>query len=253
MKLVSWNVNGIRSCLKKGFEDYFLTENADVFCLQETRAQQGDVNFDPGSLYKVFWSDGVRKGYSGTAIYSRYEPEEVAYGIGEPRFDSEGRFVIVKIRGLWIYNVYFPNGAANETRHVFKQDFLKLFGEHLHKKAARGERVVLLGDYNVAYKNIDVHDPVRLSKVSGFLPEERAWFEGFLSKGFVDAFRHFYPDRAGCYTWWSYRERARPRNRGWRIDHMCVTQNLLPHVLSAEVRTETHGSDHCPIVLNLED
>ena len=161
--------------------------------------------------------------------------QDVSKGIGVRKFDSEGRFVITKHKSFSLYNVYFPNGSASEERHFFKQEFLRKFSHHLEKKVKKGEDIILVGDYNVAYKEIDVFDPVRLSSVSGFLLEERKWFLEFLNRGFVDVFRFFYPEKKDCYSWWSYRERARENNRGWRIDHICVTQGLLKRIQSVDI------------------
>ncbi len=257
MKIISWNVNGIRACARKGFLNFFEQQDPDILCLQETKAhpEQLDLELISPLGRSSYWSSAQRRGYSGIASYFRSEPLEVSYGIGEPRFDSEGRFVVSRHPQFTLYNVYFPNGSAREERHLFKQDFLQLFTRHLQAKIEQGEQVIVLGDYNVAYLDIDVFDPKRLSSVSGFLPEERQWFKQFLDVGFVDTFRHFYPDEAHRYTWWSYREMARQGNRGWRIDHICVTPGLVPYLKSVEIMDQVEGSDHCPIqvVLDLPD
>ena len=257
MKIITWNVNGIRSCDKKNFREYFAHEQADVFCIQETRALKQQVDqwlvSPPG--YTSHWSMATRKGYSGTTTYVRtparlkaYECTEVQHGIGIPEFDGEGRFVITSHKNIDIYNIYFPNGASSLERHNFKQNFLTNLQKHVLKELKRGRHIIVVGDYNVAYQEADVHDPVRLSQVSGFLPEERQWFEGFLKCGFVDAFRHFHPNERDRYSWWSYREQARPRNLGWRIDHICVSQALVPRLVRADILDHIMGSDHCPLV-----
>jgi len=175
----------------------------------------------------------------------------VEYGMGSKKFDDEGRFVVTQIADITIYNVYFPNGSAREERHHFKQEFLRKFLRHLMKRLAAGDKVIVLGDYNVAHREIDVHDPVRLSKVSGFLPEEREWFSQFLDAGFIDTFRFFHPDAKERFSWWSYRELARAANRGWRIDYICVSENLRTRLQSADIWDQQEGSDHCPVVLEL--
>lgn len=258
MKIVSWNVNGIRACAKKGFLTYLRDCNPDLLCLQETKAHPDQVELpvkEPEGRVG-HWSAAERKGYSGTATFyrksdSQFEPRHVEHGIGIKKFDQEGRFVITDHKDFLLYNVYFPNGSASEERHLFKQDFLKRFTKHLKDQMAQGREVIVLGDYNVAYMEIDVFDPVRLSRVSGFLPEERNWFSSFLQAGFTDSFRHFYPHEPEKYTWWSYRENARLGNRGWRIDHICVSPGLVDRLKSVEIHDRQMGSDHCPIVLEL--
>jgi exodeoxyribonuclease-3 len=255
MKLVTWNVNGIRACQKKGFLDFFEREKPEILCLQETKAhtEQLDESLINPMNYDSYWtSASTRNGYSGTVTYTNLPVEKVEHGIGIKKFDDEGRFVVTQIHDILLYNVYFPNGSAREERHLFKQEFLKKFLRHLMKQLAAGQKVIVVGDYNVAHTEIDVHDPVRLSKVSGFLPEEREWFSQFLDAGFVDTFRHFHPDEKERFSWWSYREMARPANRGWRIDYICVSENLLPQVKSADIWDQQMGSDHCPVVVEMD-
>lgn len=250
---MSWNVNGIRAVAQKGFLDFVDKYKPDVLGLQETKAHPEQLGEDLIDIkgYKSFWSSAERKGYSGTVIYSRREPESVEYGIGLKKFDSEGRFVVTDYKDFLLYNVYFPNGGSGEERHDFKQEFLKKFTRHLSRKMEEGRQIVLMGDYNVAYLEYDVYDPKRLSKMSGFLPEERNWFQDFLKLGFVDCYRHFNPDKKDAYTWWSYRENARIGNRGWRIDHICITKGLLPRLKSCEQLDNVMGSDHCPVMIEL--
>ena len=254
MKIITWNVNGIRACAKKGFLDFFEKQDPDILCLQETKAHPGQLEHELLNPFdrKAYWSSAFKKGYSGTVTYLKKDVESVSYGIGIRKFDSEGRFVVTDHGDFVLFNVYFPNGSAREERHLFKQDFLKKFTKHLKKLIDAGREVVVLGDYNVAHLEYDVHDPVRLSKVSGFLPEERAWFDEFLSIGFHDAFREIHPDQEDQYSWWSYRENARKNNRGWRIDYICVTKGLIGRLKSAEILQEQEGSDHCPVVIELE-
>lgn len=250
MKMISWNVNGVRACAKKGLQDFLKQEKPDIFCIQETKAHIEQVE---ESLKKLgydhsYWSSAVRKGYSGVATYCLEEPKEIKIGWGQTEYESEGRIVWTKHPHFDLYNIYFPNGGSGEPRHLFKQQFLKDLNVHLKKELAKKKNIVVVGDYNVAHTEIDVHDPVRLSKESGFLPEEREWFKSFLTLGFVDTFRHFHPDAKDRYSWWSYRELARISNRGWRIDYICISQGLLKNLKSADILDQVEGSDHCPVV-----
>jgi exodeoxyribonuclease III len=255
MKIISWNVNGIRSAQKKGLLEFYHREQPAIFCIQETKAHKEQLDavlINPAEGIHSYWSSATtRKGYSGVATYCREEPLSVEYGIGEKRFDAEGRFVITKHKDFTLYNVYFPNGGAREERHLFKQDFLKVFREHLAEKLKVGEKIILVGDYNIAHREIDIHDPKRLATHSGFLPEERQWFDEFLETGFVDTFRAKHPEAKDRYSWWSYRELARVGNRGWRIDYICVSDNLANAVQDAEILDDVEGSDHCPVLINL--
>ncbi len=253
LKIISWNVNGIRALHKKGLQNFLERQNPDVFCVQETKCKLNQVQDEKyESIFKnSYWSEAEKAGYSGTATFTSLKPLEVYHGIGLKDYDSEGRFVVTQFPEFLLYNVYFPNGGMGEERHNFKQSFLEDFTDHLAQKINEGFEIIVVGDYNVAHKEIDVYDPKRLSTSSGFLPEEREWFDGFLESGFVDAFRYFYPNMKDKYTWWSYRERAKEHNRGWRIDYMCVTPGLLPHVKSIKHLDMQVGSDHCPIEMVL--
>ncbi len=256
MKLISWNVNGIRACYKHGLKDFVKKQKPDILCIQETKAHPEQLSAE--KLEDVFnhryWSSAeTKKGYSGTCTFLKEEePLFVEHGIHIKEFDQEGRFVVTRHPEFLLYNVYFPNGAMNETRHDFKQDFLKRFTAHLKEQIDAGEEVIVVGDYNVAHLEYDVHDPKRLKNTSGFLPEEREWFSSFLEIGFVDLFRHFYPEEKDKYTWWSYRQNARPGNRGWRIDYICVTEGLLPLVKKMGHLDQQKGSDHCPTYVELD-
>lgn len=255
MKIISWNVNGIRACGKKGFLQLIEREDPDILCIQETKAHPDQVDDALKSPYfrQSYWSTATtRKGYSGVATYVKKAALDVHHGIGIKKFDSEGRFVVTQHKDFLLFNVYFPNGSSREERHLYKQEFLARFTSHLKKQIDQGKSVIVLGDYNVAYLDIDVFDPKGLSTVSGFLPIEREWFKQFLKTGFVDTFRHFHPQDENRYTWWSYRENARVGNRGWRIDHICVTENLREKLRAAEIYDDVSGSDHCPVMLELE-
>lgn len=253
-KIISWNVNGIRACAKKGLSDFIQVQDPDIFCVQETKAHIDQVEESIRTLgYPVsYWSSAVKKGYSGVATFSKKEPLSVIKGIDISHYDSEGRFVITEHPHFDLYNIYFPNGGSGDVRHNFKQEFLKDLNSHLKAQLKKGKSIVVVGDYNVAHREVDIYDPVRLSKESGFLPEERQWFDSFLDLGFVDTFRHLNPEAKERYSWWSYRELARLGNRGWRIDYISISKNLLKNLKSADVLDQVDGSDHCPVVAELE-
>jgi exodeoxyribonuclease-3 len=254
VKIITWNVNGIRSVTQKGFHEFWSRENPDILCLQETKAHPDQLGEDLVSPdgWKSFWSAAQRPGYSGTATFCRSAPQRVTHGIDIPRFDAEGRMVVTQFKDFTLYNVYFPNGGAREERHDFKQEFLKWFTFHLVKKLKAGENVIVVGDYNVAYLDIDVYDPTACSQISGFLPEERRWMMQYLENGFIDTFRYFHPDEKERYTWWSYQQNGRFSNRGWRIDHICVSRGLENKLKSAEILDSQEGSDHCPVRLEID-
>jgi exodeoxyribonuclease-3 len=254
MKIVSWNVNGIRACYKKGLSDFINAEKPDILCLQETKAHIDQVEPECRILgfEDSYWSSAVRKGYSGVATFVKRKPDTVQKGWGVPEYDSEGRIVMTGFPEFELYNIYFPNGGSGDERHRFKQKFLQDLNVHLKAKIDAGRSLVVVGDYNVAPKDIDVYDPVYLANESGFLPEEREWFQSFFNLGFVDTFRHFHPDAKDRYSWWSYRELARIGNRGWRIDFICITKDLLPQLKSADIHDCVEGSDHCPVSAVLE-
>lgn len=249
MKIVSWNVNGIRACAKKGLLDFVATTKPDALCLQETKAhlEQVEPAIQTLGFVDSRWSSATKKGYSGVATFLTKSPLSFAKGWGMEQYDSEGRIMISDHGSFLLYNIYFPNGGSGEIRHDFKQQFLRDLNVHLKSVIKSGREIVLVGDYNVAHTTIDVHDPVRLSKVSGFLPEERAWFDSFLELGFTDTFRHFHPKEANRYSWWDYRQLARISNKGWRIDYISVTKGLVPKLVSAEILDSVEGSDHCPV------
>jgi exodeoxyribonuclease III len=257
MKIITWNVNGIRAAAKKGFAQFVTQEDPDLLCVQETKAHPDQV--ETSLLESIgrtgHWSSAERAGYSGTATFfkpnSPFKPQSTEHGIGIPKFDSEGRFVVTQHKDFKLYNVYFPNGGGGPERHAYKQEFLKKFTRHLKRDLEDGNEVILVGDYNVAHEEVDVYDPVALAKESGFLPEERQWFGEFLSLGFIDAFRMCNPAALNHYTWWSYKDFGRAANRGWRIDYTCVSSGLRSRVKSCDVLMTVDGSDHCPVRLEL--
>lgn len=254
MKIITWNVNGMRSVAQKSLASFWERENPDLLCVQETKCHPEQL--EPGLLdtrgFHQHWSAARRPGYSGTATFSRAQPLAVSHGFGIPKFDAEGRMVVTEFDGFVIYNCYFPNGGSGPERHRFKQDFLRNFTRHLMKRVRAGDNVIVVGDYNVAYLDIDVYDPRGMANESGFLPEERAWMKGFLADGFVDTFRKFHPTETDRYSWWSYLQNARAVNRGWRIDHICVSRGLESKLRSAQILDQQTGSDHCPVVLEID-
>ena len=250
MKLISWNVNGIRACLTKGFEERFQELDADIFCLQETKCQQGQVKLDlPG--YYQYWNYANRKGYSGTAIFTKKEPLSVFYGMGIEEHDKEGRVITLEFEEFYMITVYTPNSQSElrrlEYRMQWEKDFLSYLLNLQEKKP-----VIVCGDLNVAHKDIDLKNPKTNRNNPGFTDEERGKFSNLLEAGFVDTFRYFYPDQEGIYSWWSYRFSARAKNAGWRIDYFCVSDCLKERLKDAKILTDVMGSDHCPIELDFE-
>lgn len=248
-KLISWNVNGLRACLNKGFLDYFHEADADVFCLQETKLQAGQVELDlPG--YRQFWNYAEKKGYSGTAIFTKEEPLSVAYGIGTEEHDREGRVIAAEFPDYYVVVCYTPNSQNELARLPYRMEWEDAFRAYL-KKLEEHKPVILCGDLNVAHQEIDLKNPKTNRKNAGFTDEERNKMTELLSAGFVDTFRHFYPDQKDIYSWWSYRFRAREKNAGWRIDYFIVSESLKERLADAKIHTEILGSDHCPVELDL--
>lgn len=250
MKFISWNVNGIRACVQKGFQDFFNEIDADIFCLQETKMQEGQLELDlPG--YHQYWNYAEKKGYSGTAILTKEEPVSVAYGIGIPEHDKEGRVITLEFSEFYFITVYTPNSqnelARLDYRMKWEEDFLAYL-----KKLEETKPVIFCGDLNVAHQEIDLKNPKTNRKNAGFTDEERAKFSTLLENGFIDTFRYFYPEQEGIYSWWSYRFKAREKNAGWRIDYFCVSDCLKDRLIDAKIHTEVFGSDHCPVELEIK-
>ena len=245
IKFISWNVNGIRACCEKGFREAFDSLDADFFCLQETKMQEGQLDLEfPG--YKSYWNYAEKKGYSGTAIFTKHEPLNVTYGMGIEEHDHEGRIVTLEMEKFYLVTVYVPNSQDGLKRLDYRmkweddfRDFLKLLDE---KKP-----VIVCGDLNVAHKEIDLKNPKTNRKNAGFTDEEREKFSTLLDNGFTDTFRHFYPDMTDIYSWWSYRFKAREKNAGWRIDYFVCSERLNDNLVSAKIHTDILGSDHCPV------
>lgn len=249
MKLISWNVNGLRAAVKKGFLEYFDSVDADVFCLQETKLQAGQIDLDLPA-YKDYWNYAVKKGYSGTAIFTKKEPLSVQYGLGMEEHDMEGRVITLEFEKFFMVTVYTPNSQAELKRLDYRMTFEDAILAYV-KKLDETKPVILCGDLNVAHKEIDLKNPKTNRKNAGFSDEERAKFTAFLEAGFVDSFRYFYPDLEDAYSWWSYRMNARARNTGWRIDYFVVSERLKDNLVDAKIHPEVLGSDHCPVELEL--
>ena len=249
MKLVSWNVNGLRACLTKGFDDYFSAEGADIFCVQETKMQQGQAEIHFAG-YEQFWNSAEKKGYSGTAIFSRQTPLAVSYGIGQPEHDSEGRVIRLEFADFQLLNVYTPNSQRGLTRLAYRMQWEDAFRDYVARLNGI-KPVVICGDMNVAHKEIDIKNAAANKKNAGFTQEERDKMTQLLATGMTDSFRHLYPDRRDAYSWWSYMGNARERNIGWRIDYFLVGDALRDQIREASIQPEIMGSDHCPVVLEL--
>ena len=245
MKFISWNVNGLRASVGKGFADAFASLDADFFCLQETKMQHGqlDLQFDG---YESFWNYAEKKGYSGTAIYARRKPLSVSYGLGIDEHDKEGRVVTLEYDNFYLVTVYTPNSQDELRRLDYRMTWEDAFRDYLCRLDAQ-KPVVVCGDMNVAHKEIDLKNPKSNRRNAGFTDEEREKFGTLLDAGFTDTFRHFYPDREGIYSWWSYRFQARAKNAGWRIDYFLTSKRLDDKLVSADIHTEIFGSDHCPV------
>ena len=253
MKIISYNVNGIRAAINKDFFAWLQATDADVICLQEIKAtpdQIIDIVILEQLGYKHYWYPAEKKGYSGTAIFSKIEPEHVEYGCGIEDYDREGRVIRADFKDCSVMSTYFPSGSSGDERQLFKYRFLEDFYTYIDTLKLQIPRLVISGDYNICHKPIDIHNPKSNANSSGFLPEERAWMESFINSGFVDTFRHFNQD-PHHYTWWSYRAGARPKNLGWRIDYHLVSKDLESKLKRAAILPEAKHSDHCPILLEL--
>lgn len=250
MKFISWNVNGLRACVGKGFGDAFRSLDADFFCLQETKMQEGqlDLQFEG---YQSYWNYAEKKGYSGTAVYARRVPLSVAYGIGVEEHDHEGRVVTLEYEDFYLVTVYVPNSQDELKRLDYRMTWEDAFRGYLKGLDAK-KPVIVCGDLNVAHREIDLKNPKTNRRNAGFTDEERAKFGELLDAGFIDTFRHFYPDLEGAYSWWSYRFRAREKNAGWRIDYFLVSERLRAHLTGAKIHADVFGSDHCPVEVDID-
>ena len=250
LKFISWNVNGLRACYDKGFSDAFNRLEADFFCLQETKMQEGqlDVQFEG---YQSYWNYAEKKGYSGTAIFSKVKPLSVTYGLGIEEHDHEGRVITLELESYYLITVYTPNSQEELRRLDYRMKWDDDFRAYL-KKLEEKKPVIVCGDLNVAHKEIDLKNPKTNRKNAGFTDEERAKFTTLLESGFTDTFRYFYPEQEGIYSWWSYRFKAREKNAGWRIDYFLTSDSLKDKLRGAQIHTDILGSDHCPVELTIE-
>ncbi len=250
MKLISWNVNGLRACQTKGFSETFKQLDADFFCLQETKMQQGqlDLEFDG---YESYWNFAEKKGYSGTAIYSRHKPLSISYGLGIEEHDHEGRVITLEMQDFYLITVYVPNSQDGLRRLDYRMQWEDAFSSYV-KELDKTKPVIICGDMNVAHKEIDLKNPKTNRKNAGFTDEERGKMSELLNSGFTDTFRFFHPDQEGAYSWWSYRFHAREKNAGWRIDYFIVSNRLAERLKSAGIHNEIFGSDHCPVEIILK-
>ena len=250
MKFISWNVNGLRACMQKGFLDFFNEVDADFFCVQETKLQEGQIALDlPG--YHQFWNYAEKKGYSGTAIFTKHEPLSVSYGIGIPEHDHEGRVITLEYDQFYLVTCYTPNSQNELARLPYRMTWEDAFLAYLKELDAK-KPVILCGDLNVAHEEIDLKNPKSNRQNAGFTNEERSKMTTLLNAGFTDTFRHFYPDTEGIYSWWSYRFKAREKNAGWRIDYFITSKRLDDQLEKAAIHTEVFGSDHCPVEVDIQ-
>ena len=247
MKLISWNVNGIRACVSKNFMDFFNEVDADIFCLQETKLQENQIDLQLEGYFQ-YWNYAKKKGYSGTAIFTKKEPLSVTYGINIEEHDQEGRVITLEFEDFYMVTVYTPNSQSELKRLDYRMKWEDDFRLYL-KKLDERKPVIVCGDLNVAHKEIDLKNPRTNRKNAGFTDEERNKFTELLNEGFIDTFRYFYPEEANIYSWWSYRFRAREKNAGWRIDYFCTSEKLKERLVSAKIHTDVLGSDHCPVEL----
>lgn len=249
MKLVSWNVNGLRAVFNKGFENIFKTLNSDIFCIQETKMQEGQLELD-FSGYNIYLNSAIRKGYSGTAVFTKIKPISVTKGIGIEKHDTEGRVLCLEFEKFYLVNCYTPNSQRELTRLEYRVEWENDFREYL-KNLDKIKPVILCGDLNVAHEEIDLKNPKSNRGNAGFTDEERREMTNLLSSGFVDSFRYLYPDKENCYSWWSYMGRARENNVGWRIDYFIVSEKIKEKIKEAKIHPEIFGSDHCPVELEI--
>lgn len=249
-RLISWNVNGLRACMDKGFMDFFNSVDADIFCIQESKLQEGQIKIEMEG-YEQFWNYALKKGYSGTAVFTRIKPLSVSYGIGIEEHDGEGRVITLEFEDYYLVNVYTPNAKRELERLSYRMKWEDDFRSYL-LELDKIKPVIMCGDLNVAHKEIDLKNPSSNRKNAGFTDEERCKFTDLLNAGFIDTFRHFYPDKTGAYSWWSYMFSARAKNAGWRIDYFCVSKRMADKLKEAKIHDSVMGSDHCPVELVTE-
>lgn len=250
MKMISWNVNGLRACVSKGFEEFFSDIDADIFCLQETKLQEGQIDFAPEGYY-AYWNYAEKKGYSGTAIFTKKEPLSVKYGMGIEEHDKEGRLITLEFEDFYFLTVYVPNSKRELLRLDYRMVWEDDFREYI-KALDKSKPVIFCGDLNVAHKEIDLKNPKTNHHNAGFTDEERGKMTALLDSGFTDTFRYFYPDKEAVYSWWSYMFKSREKNAGWRIDYFITSKSLDSKLIDAKIHTDILGSDHCPVELDID-
>lgn len=253
MKIYSYNVNGIRAAVNKGLISWLEKEKPEIICFQEIKANDEDI---PKALfenlgYKTYWYSAQKKGYSGTAILSKIEPKEIIIGCNNELYDFEGRVISLAFDNFYLINTYFPSGSSGDIRQDIKMEFLDFYFDYIQQIKNKYEHVIVVGDYNIAHTEIDIHDPKGNKNSSGFLPEERAWMDKWFSSGMKDSFRMFHPTQKDIYSWWTYRAGARPKNKGWRIDYISISDSLTNSVKSASIHNDAEHSDHCPISIEI--
>jgi exodeoxyribonuclease-3 len=253
MKIISYNVNGIRAAIQKGFIGWLSQENPDIICLQELKADELQVDLEEiTSLgYHIYWQSAQKKGYSGVGIFTKIKPFSVQYGCGIEKYDLEGRVIQVNFEDYSVMSVYMPSGSSGEDRQSFKMEWLADFQAYTNELVKTHPNIIIAGDYNICHKAIDIHNPKSNANSSGFLPEEREWMENYINQGFVDTFRWIHPTLDHQYSWWSYRANAREKNLGWRIDYLLASQSMAPLIKNASILADIKHSDHCPILLEI--
>ena len=251
MKLITWNVNGLRAVINKGFADFFIRNNADIFCIQETKMKEGqlDIQFDG---YQKYFNSALKKGYSGTAIFTKKKPEQITYGIGIEEHDTEGRVITLEYKTFYMVNVYTPNSQRELTRLEYRMEWEDAFRNYL-KNLDKNKPVIMCGDLNVAHEEIDLKNPKQNRRSAGFTDEEREKMTQLLQNGFIDTYRYLYPEETDCYTWWSYMMKAREKNIGWRIDYFIVSERLKDKIQDVKIHSQVIGSDHCPVELDIQE
>ena len=251
MKLITWNVNGLRAVINKGFADFFIRNNADIFCIQETKMQEGqlDIQFDG---YQKYFNSALKKGYSGTAIFTKKKPEQITYGIGIEEHDTEGRVITLEYKTFYMVNVYTPNSQRELTRLEYRMEWEDAFRNYL-KNLDKNKPVIMCGDLNVAHEEIDLKNPKQNRRSAGFTDEEREKMTQLLQNGFIDTYRYLYPEETDCYTWWSYMMKAREKNIGWRIDYFIVSERLKDKIQDVKIHSQVMGSDHYPVELDIQE
>lgn len=249
MKMISWNVNGLRACMTKGFMDYFIKADADIFSIQETKLQAGQIDFEPEGYYG-YWNYAEKKGYSGVAVFTKKKPLEVTYGMGIEGHDRESRLITLEFEDFYHLTVYTPNSQSENARLDYRMEWEDDFRDYVNE-LDKVKPVIITGDLNVAHNEIDLKNPSTNRRSAGFTDEERGKMTELLASGYIDTFRYFYPEKTGAYSWWSYRFKAREKNAGWRIDYYIVSERLKERLVSADIHSDVMGSDHCPVELDI--